>query len=343
MTPCAPLSFLSDNSASVAPELLEAIAAANHRTGAYGDDGFSDRLDSVFSAFFETQVTVLPVISGTAANALLLAALCDPWGGIICHREAHIERDECGAPEFFTGGAKLVLAEGAAGRLTPESIAQALAPFQPMVHMVQPQVLSLTQSTELGTVYAPDAVAALATAAHARRLHVHMDGARFANALVHLGCQPADITWRAGVDALSFGATKNGALAAEAMVLFKPELAASLAFRRKRAGHLLSKQRYVAAQLCAYIESGQWQRGAARANRLAQKLAAAAPARLLYPVEANAVFLALRPVEADALRAKGAAFYDWGDAGSGHIRLVVSWDQDEAEVDALAEYLEALP
>jgi threonine aldolase len=210
------------------------------------------------------------------------------------------------------------------------------------VHMVQPRALSLTQATELGCVYTPDEVSALTTIARARGMTSHMDGARFANALVHLGCAPADITWRAGIDVLCLGATKNGALAAEAVVFFNPDLVADFEYRRKRAGHLLCKSRYVSAQLLAYIETGLWQRNAARANGLARQLADAAGPLLLHPVDANALFLQLDDARIEALRAQGFDFYDWGAVGSGHIRLVVSWDQDSAEVDALARALETL-
>jgi threonine aldolase len=339
----SPMSFISDNTATVCPAVLAAITVANRRTAGYGSDDLTERLDAAFSAFFQTRVVVMPVVSGTAANAMILAALCPPWGAAVCHREAHIERDECGAPEFFTGGAKLVLAEGVAGKVTPESLGQALAPFQPIVHMAQPKALSLTQSTELGTVYRVEEIAALADVARSRGMATHMDGARFANALVHLGCSPADMTWRAGVQALSFGATKNGAMAAEAMIFFDPALAADIDYCRKRSGHLLSKMRYVSAQLLAYVETGVWRANAERANRLASKVAQTAGRRLLYPVEANAVFLQLHTGEADALRAAGFEFYDWGDVGSNQARFVISWDQEEAEVHALAKAIAELP
>jgi threonine aldolase len=334
--------FLSDNTASASPEILDAIADCNSGAAkAYGADAWTQRLDAVLSAWFETPVRAFPVISGTAANSLAIATLCPPWGTVLCHEEAHIERDECGAPEFFSG-AKLTLIKGAGAKITPDALSAALSIYQPMVHMVQPRVLSLTQATELGCVYTPADVAALSTIARARGMTTHMDGARFANALVHLGCAPADVTWRVGVDVLCLGATKNGALAAEAVVFFNPDHVADFEYRRKRAGHLLCKSRYVSAQLLAYIETGLWQRNAARANALAQRLAQAAGPLLLHPVEANELFLQLDAPRIASLRAQGFDFYDWGAADSGEVRLVVSWDQDEGEVDALAKAMAAL-
>ena len=231
--------------------------------------------------------------TGTAANALSLATVAPPYGAVFCHQEAHINVDECGAPTFFSGGAVLVPLHGEHGRLEPAAFGAALAAHPTYVHSVQPAALSLTQATELGTAYRPAQIRALAELAHERGLKVHMDGARFANALCFLGCHPGDITWRAGVDVLSLGATKNGALAAEAVVFFDTSLVRDFELRRKRAGHLLSKSRYVAAQLLAYLESGVWRRNAERTNRLAQSIGQAAGAALLHPVEANEVFLNL--------------------------------------------------
>jgi threonine aldolase len=335
--------FLSDNTASVCPEIMAALAQANVATDkAYDGDPWSQRLNAVFSDFFETQVEVYAVSTGTAANSLALSVVCPPFGAVLCHREAHIEVDECGAPEFYTGGAKLILCEGAGAKVTPESAAVALAPMRGDVHQVQPRVLSITQATELGRSYTAAEVAALSAFAKQHGLSLHMDGARFANALVHLGCTPADITWRAGVDVLSFGATKNGALAAEAVVFFKPGLAGEFGYRRKRGGHLLSKGRYLAAQLLAYVETGVWHRNARAANAGAAAIAHAAAARLLHPCEANEVFVKFAPGEAEALRAQGFCFYDWGDAGSGDARFVVSWDQQREDVEALCAALRRL-
>ena len=332
--------FFSDNTGSASPEVLAAIQEAN--TGlapAYGDDAWTRRLDECFSAFFGTEVRAFAVTTGTAANALSLATLSPPYGAIFCHDEAHIQVDECGAPAFFSGGAQLVLLHGEHGRLDPAHFGAALAAHPTYVHSVQPAALSLTQATELGTVYRPAQIAQLAELAHGRGLKVHMDGARFANALAFLDCHPADITWRAGVDVLSFGATKNGALAAEAVVFFDPALVRDFELRRKRAGHLLSKSRYVAAQLLAYVGGGLWRRNAERTNRLAQRIGRAAGAALLHPVEANEVFLKLGVGPRQALRDAGFEFYDWGVESAGEARLVVSWDQPEADVPALCAAL----
>lgn len=334
--------FFSDNTASVCPEILEAIAAANHDlVVAYGDDPWTRRLDEVLGAFFGTEVRAFAVATGTASNSLALATLTPPYGAIYCHHEAHIACDECGAPGFFSGGAQLALIEGAHGKLTGEGLAAALDAQSVSVHSVQPAAVSISQATELGTAYRPAEVAAVCEVAHARGLRVHMDGARFANAVTFLGCHPGDVTWRAGVDVLSFGATKNGALAAEAVVFFDRGLVRDFELRRKRAGHLLSKSRFVSAQLLAYVESGVWRRNAERANALARSLGQAAGKRLLHPVEGNEVFVKLGAEGKTSLRAAGFEFYDWGPPASGEARLVASWDQDERHVQALCAALTA--
>lgn len=335
--------FLSDNTASACPEILAAIAGANHgRVPAYGDDEWSQRLDRCCSDFFGTEARAFAVATGTAANALSLATLSPPYGAIFAHEEAHIATDECGAPGFFTGGAQLVLLPGEHGRLTPQAFRTALAAHPTNLHSVQAAVLSLTQATELGTVYRRTELAALAGAAHERGLKVHMDGARFANALAFLDCHPADLTWRAGIDVLSLGATKNGALAAEAVVFFDRSLVKDFELHRKRAGHLLSKSRYTAVQLLAYLEDGLWKTNAERTNTLAQRIGRAAGEALLHPVEANEVFLRLGIERRQRLRAAGFEFYDWGPETRGEARLVVSWDQPEADVQALCEALSRL-
>lgn len=334
--------FLSDNAASVCPEIMQAVIDANVATDrAYDGDPWSERLDAVFSDFFGTPARVFAVGSGTAANALALSLLVPPFGAVVCHREAHIEVDECGAPEFFTGGAKLILCEGAHAKLSPATVDAGLAALRGDVHQVQARALSLTQASEYGCVYRPDEISALAAYAKRRGWRVHMDGARFANALVHLGCHPGDTTWRAGVDVLSFGATKNGGMGAEAVVLFDPELAAELPFRRKRAGQMPSKGRFRAAELLAYVETGAWERNARAANAGARVLAEAAGARLRHPVEANELFVDIGDA-GERLRAAGFSFYDWGDAGSGEARFVVSWDQPAEDIAALAAALRAL-
>ena len=331
--------FFSDNAAAACPEVMAALQEANRLETAYDGDTFSARLDDAFSELFETQVTALWVATGTAANSLALAALCPPHGSIVCHRDAHIQNDECGAPEFYTHGAKLLLAEGEGAKLTPESADALLSTVRNDVHQVQPAALSITNATEYGLVYTPDEVAALGELARARGLGFHMDGARFANAVVKLGCTPAELTWRAGLDALSFGFVKNGGMSAEALIFFEPELRQATLYRRKRAGHLLSKGRFLAAQLLAMLEDDVWLRNARAANDSAAALGEAAGERLLLPVEANEIFLKVTPEEAASLRAQGFDFYDWGP---GEARLVTSWDTDPAHADALASAIRAL-
>jgi threonine aldolase len=340
------LQFLSDNTSTACPEILAALASVNRgRVHSYGDDEWTARLDRCFSDFFGTDVRTFALATGTAANSLSLATLSPPYGAIFAHEEAHIQTDECGAPAFFSGGAQLALLPGEHARISPQTFARALADHPSVnvgLHSVQPAALSLTQMTEFGTVYRAAELKELCDLAHARALKVQMDGARFANAVAFLDCHPGDITWRAGVDVLSFGATKNGALAAEAVVFFDTSLVRDFALRRKRAGHLFSKSRYVAAQLLAYVESGLWKRNAQRTNALAQRVAAAAGGQLLHPVEGNEVFVKLGVERRQQLRAAGFDFYDWGPPHHGEARLVVSWDQPVEDVDALCAALQRL-
>lgn len=331
--------FFSDNAAPACPEVIAALTAANVQDTAYDGDRWSAALDARFSALFGTEVAVLWVPTGTAANCLALASLCPPYGGVVCHREAHIQMDEGGAPEFYTHGAKLMLAEGPGAKLTPDAIRAVLDAVKPGVHWVQPHAISITNATEYGLAYSPDEVAAIGDLARSRNLALHMDGARFANAVVHHGCDPADVTWRAGVDALSFGFIKNGGMGSEALVFFRPDLAETCKMRRKRAGHLQSKGRYLAAQLIAMLDDDIWLRNARAANAGAALLGQAASHRLVHPVESNAVFVRLTADEAAALRAQGFDFYDWG---LGEARFVVAWDQDKAAVAPLAAALAAL-
>jgi threonine aldolase len=331
--------FFSDNAAAAHPEVMEAILQSNRLDTAYDGDEWSARLDSAFSELFEREVRALWVSTGTAANCLALAALCPPYRGILCHRDAHIEVDEAGAPGFFTGGAKLMLLDGPGAKVTPEIVDEGVRSVRKDVHQVQPAAISITNATEYGLVYRASEVAALGDLARTHGLAMHMDGARFANAIARTGDSPADMTWRAGVDALSFGFVKNGGLNAEALILFKTELADEVAVRRKRAGHLSSKGRMLAAQILALIEGDLWLANARASNAAAQALASAAPGRLVYPVEANEIFLRASPDEALALRAKGFDFYDWGP---GEIRFVTSWDQDGDDVAKLAEAIRAL-
>lgn len=331
--------FFSDNAASVHPAVLEAMAAANHVDTAYDGDAISQSLDRHLSDLFESDVTAIWVATGTAANSLALASLCPPYGSILCHRDAHIQNDECGAPEFYTHGAKLVLVEGDGAKITAPALAARLAATPGGVHWAQPHALSITNATEYGRVYRPDEVAALGEIAHAHGLGVHMDGARFANAMVTLGGAPADVTWRAGVDVLSFGFTKNGGMAAECLVYFDKAKAQGVVERRKRAGHLLSKGRYLAAQIRALLRDDLWLDNARAANAGAQILAEACGQRLLHAVEANEVFARMTPEDAARLRAQGFDFYDWAD---GEVRFVVSWDQPQAEITAFAAAIAAL-
>ncbi len=331
--------FFSDNAAPACPAVIESVAAANTLDTAYDGDAWSKRIDAAFSDLFEREVRALWVPSGTAANCLALAAMCPPHGAVVCHRDAHIQNDEGGAPEFYTHGAKLLLAEGPGAKLTPEAIETVLAGTRADVHQVQPHVVSITNATEYGLVYTPAEVGAIGELARSRGVALHMDGARFANAVAHLGCAPADVTWRAGVDALSFGFIKNGGMLAEALVFFRPELAAATLYRRKRAGLLFSKGRYLAAQLLAMLEGDVWLRNARAANAGAALLAEAAGERLLFPVEANELFLRVSAKEAAGLRARGFDFYDWGP---GEARLVISWNQGPDAIAPLADAIRAL-
>jgi len=331
--------FFSDNAAPAHPKVLQAIADANRLDTAYDGDERSLRLDGAFSELFGTEVRAFWVTTGTAANCLALAALCPPYRGIICHKDAHIEVDEAGGPGFFTGGAKLILLDGDGAKITPHAVAAACDAIRKDVHQVQPAAISITNATEYGLVYRAAEVARLGEFAREHGLALHVDGARLANALATTGENLADMTWRAGVDALSLGFVKNGGLNAEALILFRTELADEIAVRRKRAGHLLSKGRYLAAQLLAMLEDGLWLENARAANAAAQALAKAAPDRLVYPVEANEIFLTVTADEAARLRAMGYDFYDWGPS---EIRLVTSWDQQGEALEGLAAAIAGL-
>ena len=342
MHPRTRLEFTSDNITGASPEVLAALARANDGAQAsYGSDAHTAALERLAESLFERPVAVLGVATGTAANALALSVLARPFEAIYCHAVAHVMTDECGAPEFYAGGAKLLGLPTRDGRLRPEQLAEAVGFVRSMgVHHVQPAAVTVSQATEWGTIYTPEALAALAAQAHGLGLKVHMDGARFANAVVRLGCTPAEATWRAGVDILSLGATKNGALAAEAVVVFDPTLAGELSFRRKRSGHLWSKMRFLSAQLSAYLTDDLWLRNArqsnAMADRLAAGLAAIPGARLVQPVEANELFVVLPEPVTARLRGCGFQFYDWpsppGEVGA-VVRLVTSYDMRASDVD----------
>jgi threonine aldolase len=350
------MNFASDNAAGIAPDILAAIARANDGAAlAYGRDPWTAAVERRFAEIFEREVAVFLVATGTAANALALAHLTPPWGAVLCHAESHVATDECGAPEFFGGGIKLLGLAGEAGKIAPQTLRHALEAGQwGGPHHVSPMVLSLSQATEAGTIYRPDEVRELAAIAHGRGLTVHVDGARLGNALARMNASPAQATWQAGVDALSFGATKGGALAAEAIVFFDSARASWMSERRKRGGHLVSKHRFVAAQLEAYLADDLWLRLARHANAMADRLAAglsAAGFAPVWPVEANEVFVAL-PSAVDArLKAAGAMYYPWTtDALPNGIslprdatlmRLVTSFATTADEVDRFAAIVRA--
>jgi threonine aldolase len=340
------MNFASDNTAGAHPRVLEAILAANTGVaGSYGADPWSAKLDEMMADWFGREVFTFPVATGGAANALALSQLAPPWSAIFCHREGHINVDECGAPEFYTSGAKLVCLDGAAARISPESLRiAALDHPAGVVHRIQPGAVSITQSTECGAVYTPDEVAAIAGAARALGMPLHMDGARFANALAHLACAPADITWRAGVEALSLGFTKNGAIAAEAVVFFDEARAADFIYRRKRGGHLFSKMRFFAAQFVAMLDSDLWLELATASNGAASALARvfeAAGYRPEFPVQANEVFVRLPRAAAADLKDAGARFYPWGpEVGEAPLyRFVCSFATGPDEVELLGNRL----
>lgn len=346
--------FVSDNTSPAAPEVMAAVLRANQgHAVSYGAEAAMGRVTERLREIFEApEAAVYLVPTGTAANALALACLCPPWATIYCHRTAHVEEDECGAPEFYTGGAKLTLVDGPHGRIAPENLEAALAfSARAGVHNVQRGALTLTNATEAGTVYGPDDVARLAAIARRHGLPVHMDGARFANALVALGCTPAELTWRAGIDALSFGGTKNGCMGVEAVILFEPARAWEFELRRKRGGHLFSKHRFLSAQMEGYLANDLWRALAgqanARARQLADGLEAHPGARLVHPPEANAVFAAWPRAGHRAVRAAGAQYYLWPghqsiegpDAEPLAARLVCNWSTTEGEIEAFLQAL----
>jgi threonine aldolase len=331
--------FLSDSAAPVCPQVMRAIDQANSEDDAYDGDRLSQGLDAAFSTLFEREVAVVWISTGTAANALALSLLCPPFGAILAHDEGHVLADECGAVELYSGGARLIGCGGDGGKLSPAILAARMALIRPDVHQMQPRAVTITNATECGRVYAPGEVAAIGDFARRHGLALHMDGARFANAVAHLGCAPAEVTWRAGVEALSFGFTKNGAMNAEALVLFDTGLAQEARIRRKRAGHLLAKGRFIAAQLHALLAGDLWLAHGRAANVAAQCLAEAAGPRLLQPVEANELFISVSVAEAAALRGQGFAFHDWGQ---GIVRLVTSWHHRMEDVAPLGHALRAL-
>jgi threonine aldolase len=342
------MNFASDNTAPVAPAILDAIVKASRGYArGYGNDDWTQTVERRLSEIFEREVAVFLVPTGTAANALSLAQVTPPWGIVLCHAESHIVTDECGAPEFFGGGFKLVGLPGDDGKIAPATLRAALAGYGGhSPHQMIPAALSITQASEAGTIYRPGEIAVLCDIAHERGLAVHMDGARFANALVRLNATPAQLTWRAGIDVLSFGATKGGALAAEAVVFFDPARAAFMGERRKRAGHLLSKHRFIAAQFAAYLADDCWLTLARHANAMADRLAeklAAAGLTPVWAVEANLIFLVL-PRALDAkLRAAGANYYvrtsESLDVGADNVlvRLVTSFATEDDDIERFVD------
>jgi len=349
------MNFVSDNLAGASAPVMQAMAAANDGFAAgYGNDAWTKRVEALFAELFEREVAVFLVTTGTAANSLALASLVQPWGAVLCHHEAHVAADECGAPEFFTGGAKIVGLPGDGCKLLPDVVADQLARMRAgAVHQVQPQLLSITQATECGLVYTPAEIAALKQAILPRGLKLHMDGARFANAIAALGCSPAQVTWKAGVDVLSFGGTKNGAFAAEAVIVFDPAGASEMPWRRKRAGHTLSKGRLIGAQFEGLLANGHWLDLARHANAMAARLASAVEAagklRLAWACEANEVFLVLPHQAQAALAVQGIQYIAWSDAAlpehgrlqQGEVvgRFVCSFATQAEEVDRLAAVL----
>jgi threonine aldolase len=344
------MEFASDNAAGVAPPILDSLVRANAGSAsAYGDDAITRRLERRLCELFERDVALFLVGTGTAANALALSHLSPPWGAVLCHAQAHAIVHECGAPEFYGGGLRLVGIDGDGGKLQPGAVAAALdRDFGLRPHQPVAAALSLTQASEYGTVYGLNEVAALAALAHERGMAVHMDGARFANAVASLGVTPAAASWRAGVDVLSFGATKGGALAAEAILVFDPPRADAMAERRKRGGHLFSKHRFIAAQFEAFLTDNLWLKLAAHANGMAARLAAALASvnlKPVWPVEANIVFVLLPQGMHERLQAAGAHYYvvhtDRTDpalvpSGFALVRLVTSFATTQSSVDNFA-------
>ncbi len=337
--------FASDNYSGICPEALEAMLAANRggHAPAYGDDAWTARATDLFRELFETDCEVFFTFNGTAANSLALASLCQSYHSIVCAETAHIETDECGAPEFYSNGAKLLLGHARDGKLAPGAIRERVA-MRSDIHYPRPRAVSIAQATELGTVYGIDELLTIQAVCKAEGLALHMDGARFANAVAALGCKPREIAWQAGVDVLCFGGTKNGMAVGEAVVFFDRRLAEDFAYRCKQAGQLASKMRFIAAPWIGLLESGAWLRHAAHANACAQRLvdglAALDGAALLAPAQANGVFVRLPEAAQARLRAAGWRFYTFIGNGA---RFMCGWDIGEASVDALlADIREAL-
>jgi threonine aldolase len=335
--------FASDNYAGICPEAWEAMAAANSGYAAsYGDDAWTGRACELLRETFETDCEVFFVVTGTAANSLALASLCHSYHSIICHETSHVETDECGASEFFSNGTKVLLVSGPDGKVDLDAVEHTVRKRSD-IHYPKPRALSITQATELGTLYSPDELRAVGDRSRNLSLKVHMDGSRFANAVAALGATPAELTWKAGVDVLCMGGAKNGMAIGEAVIFFNRDLACEFDYRCKQAGQLASKMRFLAAPWVGLLESGAWLRNAAHANRCARMLAEQAVrvpgVRLMFPSEANAVFLEIPPRVIDGLRERGWRFYTF--IGSGGARFMCSWETTRDDVDALvADMLE---
>ena len=330
--------FASDNYSGICPEVWAAMAEANRgHERAYGEDSWTARAADRFRQLFETDCEVFFAFNGTAANSLALASLCQSYHSVICSETAHVETDECGAPEFFSNGSKLLIARTLGGKLTAETIREVALKRQD-IHYPKPRVVTLTQATEVGTVYRPEEVAAISQVCKELNLNLHMDGARFSNACAFLGCSPAELTWKAGVDVLCFGGTKNGMAVGEAILFFNKDLAEDFDYRCKQAGQLASKMRYLSAPWVGLLQDDAWLRYANHANRCARLLAelvADVPGvSLMFPVEANGVFLQLSETAIERLRAWGWRFYTF--IGAGGARFMCSWDTEEARVRELA-------
>lgn len=335
--------FASDNYAGICPEAWAAMEAANRgHAPAYGDDSWTQAAADAFRTLFETDCEVFFAFNGTAANSLALAALCQSYHSVICSAAAHVETDECGAPEFFSNGSKLLVAQSQDGKLTPEAV-RGVATSRSDIHFPKPRVVTITQPTETGQVYTVEEVRALSAVCRELGLKLHMDGARFAHACATLGCDPAEITWRAGVDVLCFGGTKNGMAVGEAVLFFDRTLAQDFDYRCKQAGQLASKMRFLAAPWVGMLENGAWLRNAAHANgcakRLAEQIQGLSGIELMFPVEANGVFVRAPEPALEALRARGWRFYTFIGGGA---RFMFAWDADPARVDQLADDIRAV-
>ncbi|MFJ2988887.1 threonine aldolase family protein [Collimonas sp. NPDC087041] len=337
--------FASDNQAGICPEALEYLLKSNDsgHESSYGDDAWTQRVCDRMRDLFQTDCEVFFVFNGTAANSLALASLCQSYHSVICHELAHIETDECGGPEFFSNGSKLLTAKGENGKLTPDAI-EALVTKRADIHYPRPKVVSITQSTEVGTVYTVEEVRAIAAIAKRRQLRVHMDGARFANAVASLNVHPSEITWRAGVDVLCFGGTKNGLPVGEVVVFFDKVLAEDFAYRVKQAGQLASKMRFISAPWLGLLDNDVWLRNARHANAMAkllhQRLRDIPGVRVLFEPESNAVFAELPNHAAQAMRAGGWKFYQF--IGAGGCRLMCAWDTQPETVERFAAELRSI-